>query len=214
MIAELDLNMLDQLGRTIAQLHEQPAPECLPKTFPYGMVYFPEAISDSPVPEYSDWLKEKLSYLSEKIPPGLPTGLIHGDVFNDNVLFAPHANDSYHLAAIIDFEEACDYYQIFDIGMAIVGTCLHQGRLSLIKAKSLVGGYQSKRQLEAPEKESLQLVAEYAAAATSFWRFRQHHILKPDGNKANDYLEMKLLADQLHSIPEEQFRQALFFFPG
>ena len=208
-IEDLDLDMLFQLGRTTARLHEIPAQECLPRVFPYGMVYFPEVTAASPVPEYSAWLNEKLIYLSNHISPDLPTGLIHGDIFYDNVLFSPLSEQSYSLAAIIDFEEACDYYQVFDIGMAIVGTCTHQSILSLAKARSLVDGYQSKRQLEAPEKDSLQLFAEYTAVATSFWRFRQHHILKPDKAKTNDYIEMKLLADHIHSIPQDHFRETL-----
>jgi homoserine kinase type II len=212
-IDELDLNMLDQLGRTTARLHEIPAPECLPKAFPYGLVYFPEVTTTSLVPEYSAWLNEKLIYLSENISPELPKGLIHGDIFNDNILFFPPEGQSetghHQLTAIIDFEEACDYYEVFDLGMVIVGTCANQGTISLSHARSFVNGYQSRRQLEAPEKDSLKLFTEYAAVATSFWRFRQHHILKPDKARANDYVEMKRLADHIHSIPQEQFREGI-----
>ena len=141
-----------------------------------------------------------------KISPELPRGLIHGDIFYDNVLFTPDKK----LAAIIDFEEACHYYKVFDIGMCIVGTCSRKGKLSLAKTKSLVDGYQSKRQLETLEKETLKVFAEYGAVATSFWRFRQHNITKPNEDKANRYLEMKWLADHIHVISKQEFKERLF----
>ena len=49
-------------------------------------------------PEFEAWATRRMAYLEQRIPPGLPQGLIHGDVFYDNVLF-----EGQKLAAIIDF---------------------------------------------------------------------------------------------------------------
>jgi len=204
--SELDLNMQFQLGQVMAGLHEIPAPEYLPRLFSYGIDFFSDVISTQINPEYSNWLQEKYELIKEKISPDLPRGFIHGDIFYDNVLFTPDKN----LAAIIDFEEACYYFKVFDIGMCIVGTCAPNGRFSLAKAKSLIAGYQSKRELETLEKETLKVFTEYGAVATSFWRFKQHHIIKPDINKAKCYLEMKSLADHIHTISNEEFKKRLF----
>ena len=203
---EIDLNMLFQLGKTVAKLHEIPVPEYLPQKFPYGIDFFLDVISTQVNLEFSNWLKEKYELITEKISPELPRGLIHGDIFYDNVLFTPDKK----LAAIIDFEEACYYHKIFDLGMCIIGTCSPKGTISFAKAKSFIDGYQSKRELEALEKESVKVFAEYAAVATSFWRFRQHHITKPDKNKANSFRVMRLLADNIHSISEDEFAEKLF----
>jgi homoserine kinase type II len=203
---ELDLNMLFQLGQNLARLHEIDAPKYLPKSFPYGVDFFNEIISSQVNPAYSNWLKEKQELIITSLSADLPRGIIHGDIFYDNVLFSP----SKQLAAIIDFEEACFYYKIFDLGMCIVGTCAPHGKLSLAKAKSLVDGYQTKRTLEGLEKESLKVFAEYAAIATSFWRFRQHHIIKPNENKASSFLEMWSLADTIQSLSADEFVKKIF----
>ncbi len=202
---ELNSQMLFQLGKLLTSLHEISAPPYLPKSHPYGIDHFHEVISSQVNPSYSNWLREKQIALTQ-ISPNLPKGLIHSDVFYDNVLFTPNRT----LAAIIDFEEACNYYLIFDLGMCLVGTCTSKGRLSLTKAKSFIEGYQSKRDLEASEKEALQTFAEYGAVATSFWRFRQHILLNPNENMMNSFLEMKLLADEIHSISADEFRESLF----
>ena len=203
---ELDSKMLFQLGRNLASLHEISAPEYLPKSFPYGIDFFHKVISSPANPRFSNWLQEKQEIIKAKLSPDLPKGLIHGDVFHDNVLFTPNKI----LAAILDFEEACYYYKIFDLGMCIVGTCTSKGKISLAKAESFIKGYQSKRELEASEKEALQTFAEYGAVATSFWRFQQHNLLNPNEDKANSFLEMQMLADHIHSISADEFRERLF----
>ncbi len=205
-VDEFDEDMLIQLGKTLARLHEIPAPGYLPKTFPYGMDFFSDVMSSGPNHEYSTWLKQKHELLTATISPHLPRGLIHGDVFYDNVLFASDNK----LAAIIDFEEACEYYTIFDVGMCMIGTCSHEGMISFAKAKSFLDGYQSKRKLGEGEQNSLQIFAEYGAIATSFWRFRQHHMKKPNANRADSFLEIKMLADHIHSLPGDTFRKRLF----
>jgi len=124
--------------------------------------------------------------------PQLPTGLVHGDIFFDNILF--EGND---LTGIIDFEEACNYYKVFDLGMCIVGTCVENGSVSLDKAKSLLAGYESIRKLEDTERKVLPLFSEYGAIATSFWRFRHHFITNPHSQRDN-YLEMVAVANDIH----------------
>jgi len=203
---DLDQNMLFQLGKKIAHLHQIPDPRFLPKIFAYGIDSFSEIFSLPINQEYCNWLKEKKAIIIENLNSELPKGLIHGDIFHDNVLFTPQKK----LAAIIDFEEACFYYKIFDLGMCIAGTCSPKGKISFDKAKSFIEGYQSERKREEIEKASLKLFSEYGAIATSFWRFRQHHIIKPNEDKTNSYLEMKNLAENIHSLMSEEFNTKIF----
>ncbi|OVE79899.1 hypothetical protein BVY01_01295, partial [bacterium I07] len=200
---ELDFRMLNQLGAMLARLHQIPSPEYLPKTFPYGLDYFETLPSSFSGCAFAKWLINKQDYLINTIDSRLPRGLVHGDVFYDNVLFSTN----HQLMAVIDFEEACQYYKVFDLGMCIVGTCANRGEISLSKAKAFIDGYQSIKSLQESEKAALQVFAEYGAVATSFWRFRQHHVLKPDKNKANRYHEMKALADSIHLISGDEFRK-------
>ncbi len=116
--ADLTGNLLVQLGEEMARLHETPAPSYLPQSFPYGRSHFPELTNSNLGHAYVDWLSEKSSYLQQRIPQHLPTALIHGDVFLDNMIVQGD-----QLMGIIDFEQACHYYRNFDLGMVIVGSC-------------------------------------------------------------------------------------------
>ena len=114
------------------------------------------------------------------------------------------------LAALLDFEEACRYYKIFDIGMSLVGCCRLGDSFSPALAASLLAGYQSVRPLEALERQLLQTHVEYGAAATSFWRYRQYHIRYPDQQMKDHYRAMSGLAQQVGAIPPNRFTAAIF----
>jgi homoserine kinase type II len=200
--ANLTGDLLLQLGEEMARLHEIPAPSYLPKSFPYGRSYFPEVIDSNLDHAYIDWLSEKNSYLQKRIPQHLPMALIHGDVFFDNMIAQGD-----QLMAIIDFEEACHYYRSFDLGMVIVGTCRDRQGISFQKARQFLRGYQNDMTLESVERESLKAFAVYAAVATSFWRFRQYHLLRPEPHLYDKHVEMQTLADTISEYPDSSFTE-------
>jgi homoserine kinase type II len=201
----LNETMLHQVGAAMAKLHRLPTPDFLPNKHPYGRQDFSTVIGRNIDPEYESWLAERFAYLERHIPPGLPSGLIHGDLFYDNVLF-----EKERFKAIIDFEEACRYYMGFDLGMGILGLCAEGLTVSLDRARALVTGYQQVRMLEEREKETLQLFVEYAAIATSYWRFWKYHIHSPIPEKADKHWQMVRLAEGVSAIPEASFLAAVF----
>ncbi|MCH8127849.1 phosphotransferase [candidate division KSB1 bacterium] len=154
-------------------------------------------------------MAERLVQLKLQIPPELPCGLIHGDVFYDNILF-----ERGKLKAIIDFEEACLYYKVFDLGMGILGLCTEGTTWVLSKARALVMGYQQVKALEEREKESLQLFCAYAAIATSCWRFWKYHIHSPTVEKADEHWQMVHLAEEIDAVPKTKFLHAVFSSNG
>jgi homoserine kinase type II len=189
----LDFHMLSQTGATMAAMHQLPVPHQLLKhEHSYGLQLFESVIGRNIDTRYESWLSAQLSYLTQKIPADAPWGFIHGDLFYDNLLFNGH-----ELSAIIDFEEACFYYQTFDIGMGIVGMCRDGASIAPAKAKALVAGYQRVRTLERSEKMALQLFAEYAATATSCWRYWKYNIQTPIAQNAGKHWEMVRLAKHI-----------------
>ncbi len=195
-------DLLVQLGEEMARLHEIPAPSYLPRSFPYGRSYFAEVLNSNLDHAYVDWLSEKKSYLQEQIPQNLPMTLIHGDVFFDNLIVQGE-----RLMAIIDFEEACHYYRNFDLGMVIVGACRNRQGISFEKVRKFLRGYQNKMTLESAERESLKAFAVYAAVATSFWRFRQYHLLRPEPQLYDKHVEMQTLADTISEYSDSSFME-------
>lgn len=202
---DLNETMLGRIGAAMARLHQVPAPDFLPNNHPYGRQIFATVIGQNINSEYESWLAGRLAHLEQHLPPELPQGLIHGDLFYDNVLFEKN-----EFRAIIDFEEACRYYKGFDLGMGILGLCAEKTTVALDKARRLVMGYQQVRMLEAREKEALQLFVEYAAIATSFWRFWKYHIHTPIAEKANAHLQMVRLAEEIAATPKARFWEAVF----
>ena len=202
MTANLTGDLLVQLGEEMARLHEIPAPSYLPQSFPYGRSYFPEVTNSNLGHPYIDWLSEKISYLQKRIPQHLPMALIHGDVFYDNMIVQGD-----QLMAIIDFEEACHYYRGFVLGMVIVGTCRDRQGISFEKAGQFIRGYQKETKLQSIERETLKAFAVYAAVATSFWRFRQYHLRRPEPQLYDKHVEMQTLADIISEYPDSSFSE-------
>ncbi|MCF6337825.1 MAG: homoserine kinase [Gammaproteobacteria bacterium] len=201
----LDDVMLFQTGAEMAKLHQIPAPDYLPEKHAYGLQTFSNIITGSINTEYESWLAKQLDHIKQNIPLDLPCGLIHGDVFFDNVLF-----EGDKFKAIIDFEEACHYYKGFDLGMGITGMCVTDTTVALDKVRALVSGYQKIRILGQAERESLQLFIHYAATATSCWRFWKYHIDTPSADKADKHRHMMQIAEGISSIPKATFQDAVF----
>ena len=200
--ADLTGSLLVQLSEEMARLHETPAPSYLPQSFPYGRSYFHEVTNSNLGHAYIDWLSEKSSYLQQRIPQHLPMALIHGDVFLDNMIVQGD-----QLMAIIDFEQACHYYRNFDLGMVIVGTCRDRKGISFEKAGRFIRGYQKEMTLQSIERETLKTFSVYAAVATSFWHFRQHHLRRPEPHLYDKHVEMQTLADIISKYPDSRFTE-------
>lgn len=198
---DLDGAMLHQLGATMARLHHIPAPGFVPRQHAYGLHVFRTVIGHNIDPEYESWLAERLAHFEHNLSPDLPQGLIHGDLFWDNVLF-----EGREFRAFLDFEDVCHYYKVFDLGMGIVGLCTEGATVALDKVRALVAGYQQVRALGDREIEALQLCAEYAAAATSCWRFWKYRIDTPTPELADRHRQMMRLAQSVRAIPKAEFR--------
>ncbi len=193
---DLSPPMLEQVGRAMAKLHKIPGPKKLPRAFPYGINQFDDVLDSRITHPFKSWLKDKKDRLESSLDLTMARGFIHGDIFWDNLLF-----DGETLAAVLDFEEACEYYLLYDLGMACVGCCTGVKGLDPSKINALVAGYQTLRALSEDEKNQLVPFLTYAATAAAFWRFRQYNLRYPDPDKADNYMELALLADQAMENP-------------
>lgn len=204
-ISVLEAEQLFQVGQALARLHEIPPPAELPGHFSYGIECFDELSRDSEAASYYQWLSSCSERIKAVCTTELPRGFVHGDLFFDNLLFEDGT-----LVALLDFEEACNYYRVFDIGMAAVGCCAPNGTFSLALTGALVEGYQSLRPLEPAEREAFQVQVEYGAVATSFWRYRQYNVRNPDREMQDHYKAMQDLALQVKAIDPDLFSGTLF----
>jgi homoserine kinase type II len=196
----LEEPMLRQAGAALARLHRIPTPDFVPDSYPYGWQVFPQVIGRNIDPEYESWLADRHGLFRRHLPRDLPRGLIHADLFDDNVLF-----EGENLKAIIDFEDVCRGQLGFDVGMAILGLCREQNTLAFDKAGAFVSGYQTVRSLAQEEIGALQLLVDYAATVTSYWRFWKYRIHVPTPEKADRHWQMVHFAEAVAATPAADF---------
>jgi homoserine kinase type II len=91
-------------------------------------------------------LEDEIEYLTQYLENKLPKGVIHGDLFADNLLFRGEK-----LTAVLDFDAACRGKFIFDIATAVNALCYVDGFYSLDRFLHLLAGYESVRTLSLAE---------------------------------------------------------------
>jgi homoserine kinase type II len=105
---------------------------------------------------------DEIAWLSE--PPraaaraALPRGVIHGDLFPDNVLFRDG-----RVKALLDFEQASDGALIYDLAVCLCAWCFGEDAFRAPLAAALVGAYRKARPLEPAEDQMFYTVARQAA---------------------------------------------------
>ena len=92
-------------------------------------------------------------------PQGLPSGVIHADLFTDNVFFIGPK-----LSGVIDFYFACNDALAYDVAICLNAWCFEaDGSFNLTKGQALLAGYQSVRRLTPEEVSALPLLCRGAA---------------------------------------------------
>ncbi|PPR79257.1 MAG: Homoserine kinase [Alphaproteobacteria bacterium MarineAlpha2_Bin1] len=104
-------------------------------------------------------ISEELEFISYNWPENLPQGIIHADLFPDNVFFE---NDI--ISGVIDFYFACNDFFAYDLAIAINAWCFNEiNFLDINKSSALLNGYQKYRKLSEEEKKILPVLARGAS---------------------------------------------------
>lgn len=106
-----------------------------------------------------DEIAGELDFLSANWPKNLPSGVIHADLFQDNVFFLGDT-----LSGLIDFYFACNDMLAYDVSICLNAWCFEKdGAYNVTKGKALLEGYQSVRPLSADELSALPILARGSA---------------------------------------------------
>jgi len=104
-------------------------------------------------------LEAELDHLEGHWPEGLPTGVIHADLFPDNVFFLAD-----EVSGIIDFYFACNDFMAYDLAICLNAWCFERDDgFNVTKARLLLSSYRKVRPLEADEVVALPLLARGSA---------------------------------------------------
>ena len=120
------------------------------------------------IPNIYSFINTLLLDLKKKWPSQLPTGIIHGDLFPDNIFF-----NKTKFAGFIDFYFSCSDFLIYDIAICINAMCFDKKiKFNKLKANALLKGYSSQRKIS--KKEFTALPQLLLGASIRFFLTRLH----------------------------------------
>jgi homoserine kinase type II len=115
--------------------------------------------ADSLQPRLREAIEKELTLLEGAWPSGLPEGVIHADLFPDNVFFLGDK-----LSGLIDFYFACTDTLAYDVAICLNAWCFEPDHAyNVTKGRALLQGYEAARPLGVKERAALPLLARGAA---------------------------------------------------
>jgi len=107
-------------------------------------------------------IESNLMDVEQNWPDNLPKGIIHADLFNDNIFFKENK-----FSGIIDFYFSCNDFYAFEIAICFNALCFDgpQNNLSfnVTKAKNIIDGYNQIRKISDEEKRSIKVLSQGSA---------------------------------------------------
>jgi len=107
-------------------------------------------------------IEKNLDIIEKNWPKSIPSGIIHADLFSDNIFFK-----NKKLSGIIDYYFSCNDFYAFEIAVCLNALCF-EGKnenlsFNVTKAKRFIDGYESLRKLNDNEKKYLKVLCQGAA---------------------------------------------------
>ncbi len=193
---------LEAVGKSLARLHGVGPCEGLARGRVFGVEHVASVVGSGLDPEFEALLERRVPALLAQWPQMLPVGVVHGDLFADNVVFTGDGS-----ACLLDFEEASMHTLAFDVAMTLLGCAMEPGGLSQERSWALLGGYERVRKLDVEERAALGPLMELCALACGAWRLWRYGMDRPDPQKLHHHRPMMRAAQQMVSCP------ASFFMP-
>ena len=104
-------------------------------------------------------LGAEIDFFEKNWPSDLPAGVIHADLFNDNVFFLHD-----RLSGLIDFYFACNDFLAYDVAICLNAWCFEpDNSFNATKARALLQGYDRVRPLGGNERQALPMLARGSA---------------------------------------------------
>ncbi|MDQ6981978.1 MAG: phosphotransferase, partial [Mariprofundus sp.] len=178
---ELNEAQLASAGQALAQLHLAGADFEKRRSNPTGASWLTEkvdAVMTQTAVMYgedaADLLSDELDFQRSCVWDSLPSGVIHGDLFVDNILF-----EGEQVSGIIDFYYAHHAAYAMDIAISINAQAVLLTDHDQPRIRVFLDGYESVRPLEEDEQAALPLLLRLAALR--FWVSRLYDALFPRG---------------------------------
>ena len=157
------------VGEALARMHLAGADFAMQMDNPRGPRWWHEAaglVDHFLEAGQRDLLRSELAYQDAVRTADLPRGLVHADLFRDNVLF-----EGSSVGGLIDFYFACTDVWLFDVAVTLNDWCLdREGHVDTARAEAFLEAYRSVRAFTAVEHEMWPVMLR--AGALRFWLSR------------------------------------------
>lgn len=120
-------------------------------------------------------LDDEIAHQQEYREEKLPKGIIHGDLFADNLLFRGGK-----VAGVLDFEAACHGKFIYDLATAVNALCYAEERYRIERFDALLNGYQSIRMLSLAEWDAFPNELRFSALRFTVTRLKDFFLRPMD----------------------------------
>ncbi|MBO9480418.1 MULTISPECIES: homoserine kinase [Gammaproteobacteria] len=200
----LSLDQCQQIGAMLAKIHKAGQGSSLYQENQRGLAWL-DAQQKRLIPllgqDDAHFMAEQWQNISDALQAfdNLPTGLIHGDLFHNNVLF-----DQGRISAVIDFYQACNDWLIYDLAVTVNDWCLTDTlELDSQRLKALTESYAQVRPFTENEQKAWPIMLRLAAFR--FWISRLITFVHPE-TQADNEQEENLLR---HFLDPNKFRDML-----
>jgi len=143
-------------------------------------------------------LDDELTHQHQYQEDKLPKGIIHGDLFADNLLFRGGK-----LVGVLDFEAACSGKFIYDLATAVNALCFLDDRYRIDRFEALIAGYESLRPLSLPEWDSFPNELRFSALRFTVTRIKDFYLRSADDSQ-RVYKDFKEFYDRLLILRREK----------
>jgi homoserine kinase type II len=193
-----------QLGAALARIHlAPPFPERRASRYAFPLIVERfNAIEGQLPPDTAADLRAELDALATR--PALPSGIIHGDLFPDNVLW----HDD-RLVSLLDFEQASDGAFAYDLAVTLLASCFDDDFVAP-RAAALVAGYHAVRPLV--ERDAVYDEARFAAVRFTVTRLTDvalNPAASPELRRTKDYRRWHLRSRRLLALGPSGFSALL-----
>ena len=153
-----------QLGLILGKIHNISTSLEIKRKNPMGLESFLQLIKNSTTTAetFSKYLikdmLEEYNRVKSNWPKDLPKGIIHADLFPDNILF--HEGQ---ISGVIDFSFSCNDFLSYDLSICINAWCFKDGEFDISLSRNLLKGYQKERKLSNEEIEKLPILCSGSA---------------------------------------------------
>ena len=175
-----------QVGEKLAKFHLANKENKIVATNNFGLNYWKKTLKkcskylESVIPNSYKIIHREIGFVSSNWPKKLPSGIIHADLFPDNVFFKKK-----NISGFLDFYFSCFDFLSYDLAITVNAWCFYKQKFIQSFFYNLLSGYESIRKLEREEIKNFNILLRGAALRFLFTRIydsvncKKSKLLKP-----------------------------------